>query len=55
MIGLAMLTIVFSNYAKAQEPSEVRDFGAYYTHLVSDEDWELFDPHCELNDWTLED
>ena len=19
------------------------------------EDWELFDPHCELNDWTLED
>ena len=53
-IALGMITTVLalliSNSAIGQEPSQERDFGAYYTQLLTGADWELYDRTGDYSD-----
>ncbi|MCK4748226.1 MAG: hypothetical protein KAT15_14350, partial [Bacteroidales bacterium] len=49
IVALAMMTLVCSNRAFTQDHSS-GDFGAYYTHIRSGAEWELYDRTGEFAD-----
>jgi hypothetical protein len=54
LLMIAMLSMISCNYAIAQERLDDRDFGAYYTRVITGADWELFDRTGDYSDIVID-